>query len=139
MNSWFLSSFRPHPEFPALRSQLAQGPFDAILGAALQFERWADRMWTVLRALTDDRPGATIALVHSVGSLGGPTADFEEVARVNGMRYGMHTAWDDRESDFELQILTRRQAGPRMASAASTHSEATPPAASGGEEECATS
>ncbi|KAL1525265.1 hypothetical protein AB1Y20_020130 [Prymnesium parvum] len=82
-------------------------PFTAVLGAALMFEGWTQRMWTVLRRLTEASPGAVIVLAHSTGSLKAPPDDFVE-ERVSGIRYGMHTAWNDHESDFELQILRRR-------------------------------
>ena len=72
---------------------LADGPYVAVLGAALQFERWHDRMWHVLRALSEQNPAVTIALAHAVGGLRPPADGFEEVERVSGMAYGMHTAY----------------------------------------------
>lgn len=87
-------------------SQLQLSPFAVILGSALQFERWTQRLWTVLRLLTDSSPSTIIALAHSVNSLPSPPEDFHE-ERVSGIRYGMHTEWTMDESDFEVQVLSR--------------------------------
>jgi predicted RNA methylase len=107
-----------------LQAVLQAGPYVAVLGAALQFEKWADRMWQVLRALTDSSPGATIALVHTAGSLGKASDDFDE-ERVPGLHYGMHTAWRGDESDYEVVVLRRRSRAGKVGGA--------------GDEECATS
>eukprot|EP00962_Isochrysis_galbana_P001381 scaffold351_cov117-Isochrysis_galbana.AAC.4 len=48
-----------------------------------------------------------IALAHSVGSLPHPPAGgiVTERERVSGLAYGMHTAWSDAETDFELVLM----------------------------------
>ena len=115
----------------------AQGPFDLIMGAALLFEKWEARMWTVLERLTrppnsapgsapdsapDSAPAAScaegeegeagdgvlIALAHTTAGIGTPPATFAEVGRLPGApRYGMTTRWGA-ESDFEVVLLRRR-------------------------------
>jgi len=97
--------------------------------AALQFEKWERRLWSVLERLTvaaDERTqacdddaeeatnGSLVALVHTVGGIGSPPAwtPFIEIARLPGAaRYGMFTRWNEHESDFEVVLLRRRERG----------------------------
>ena len=105
------------------------GPFDMVLGAALQFERWQhSHLWRTLRLLTrrppfDSREGQTaneeltaalgpsiVALAHTAGALETPPLEsgFVEVERISGLRYGMRTRWREDMSDFEIVLLERR-------------------------------
>mmetsp|Transcript_11870 Transcript_11870/g.25686 ORF Transcript_11870/g.25686 Transcript_11870/m.25686 type:complete len:378 (-) Transcript_11870:379-1512(-) len=98
-----------------LKRVAAMGPFDLIIGAALQFEKWLPRMWYVLEVLTDKSDtctadtgtGALVALSHTTGSLPEPPAPFAITERVSGLDFGMHTAWSEVESDFEVLCLLR--------------------------------
>ena len=90
-------------------------PFDVVLGAALQFEKWESRLWHVLEKLTHggrraDGTRALVALAHTTGALPTPPAEahFEELERVSGVALGFPTRWRSDESDFEVVVLVRR-------------------------------
>lgn len=106
------------------------GPFDLVLGAALQFEQWQERLWSVLERLTiapstapdagdescaeggsrgGDHAGSLVALSHTIGAIQSPPVSvaFVEVERVPGApRYGMTSRWSG-ESEFEVVLLRR--------------------------------
>ena len=106
------------------------GPFDLVLGAALHFEKWQERLWTVLERLTiapstapdagdescaeggsrgGDHAGSLVALSHTIGAIQSPplSVAFVEVERVPGApRYGMTSRWNG-ESEFEVVLLRR--------------------------------
>ncbi|KOO26986.1 capsular polysaccharide synthesis, partial [Chrysochromulina tobinii] len=93
------------------------GPFDLVLGAALQFEQWQEHLWSVLERLTiapstapdagdescaeggsrgGDHAGSLVALSHTIGAIQSPplSVAFVEVERVPGApRYGMTSRW----------------------------------------------
>jgi hypothetical protein len=84
------------------------GPFDLVIGAALQFETWQEtRLWSVLEALTS--AGSAVALAHTLGVIDAPPtgSPFVEVTRISGLTYGLRTRWNRNESDFEIVLLRR--------------------------------
>ena len=94
------------------------GPFDVVLGSALQFERWESRLWPLLAALTHSGvhgQRSIIALAHTTGAIPAPSAAeltegggrFEEIERVSGLAFGLRTRWNESESDFEVVLLER--------------------------------
>jgi SAM-dependent methyltransferase len=99
----------------------ASGPFDLVLGGALQFEKWEARLWDVLARLTAPpaaaapdaasraagAAGSVVALAHTVGAIGRPPLAFVELGRLAGGAYGMHTTWSETDSDFEVVVLRR--------------------------------
>ena len=96
---------------------LAHGPFDLVLGAALQYEEWWERLWVVLaRTLQSGGGDGRAVLVHTVGTIQPPVA-FCVLERVGGESFGM-LARDGRDhgselgtfSDFELVRVGLRRA-----------------------------
>lgn len=89
------------------------GTFDLVLGAALQFETWEMRRWSVLRRLT--HPGSIVALAHTTGALRGPEdvdgSGFVELERISGLAFGLHTRWSQNDADFEIVLLRRDMQG----------------------------
>lgn len=94
------------------------GTFDLVLGAALQFETWEARLWSVLRAIT--HPGSIVALAHTTGVVFGAHAfssdeegavveesGFHELKRISGLSFGFHTRWAQDVSDFEIVLFRR--------------------------------
>jgi predicted nicotinamide N-methyase len=103
-------------------SRLAElGPYDLIMGAALQFERWEDRLWPVLERLsapassgahaqttsTCVTSGTIVALAHTLGAIAEPPPPFKLVDRVPGTAFGMRTKWSRHETDFEVVVVHR--------------------------------
>eukprot|EP00967_Tisochrysis_lutea_P142094 scaffold262053_cov32-Tisochrysis_lutea.AAC.1 len=159
-----------------LERVVAMGPFAAVIGAALQLEKWLDRLWYVLCRLTQAvgpgsrhqcrsgdmvacsaasdvqgltglstsiqvgsvhedyldgglnskkhemetedkgdgariyRPaqaGTLVVLVHNVAALPKPppVSMLVETQRRSGLDYGVHTSWNESESDFEVVLL----------------------------------
>lgn len=108
---------------------LSNGPFDLVMGAALMEFASTPRLWQVLRALTSKgsseaasslsehrQHGKTrrhrasiVALAHTVGGIDKPPpgCGFDEVKRISGLEYGLHTRWSREESDFEVVVLRR--------------------------------
>lgn len=101
-----------------------KGGFDVILGGALMAFAESPRLWSVLRSLTyvqeEASPsaassaaatsvGSTVALAHTVGAIKPPPhgSGFQEVERISGLEYGLHTRWAANESDFEVVVLRR--------------------------------
>ena len=90
------------------------GPFDLVLGAALQFEKWEKRLPAALAALTHaGRRGrrSIVAFAHTAGAsaatVEGSGARFEQLERSSGLAHGLHTRWSEAESDFEVVVLGR--------------------------------
>lgn len=90
------------------------GPFDLVLGASLQFERWGEggrRLWRVLDALTHAR--SVVALAHTAGALPQPPEDgtsrLVERRRYGGVEFGFGTRWSADVSDFEVVVLAGRE------------------------------
>ena len=101
----------------AARSFAAEyGPFDTILGAALQFETWEDQLWPVLTALADggrEHGGAgtvtTVALATTAGALSAPERAQHGWAleqRVSGDAFGMVDLRGG-QSEFEVMVADR--------------------------------
>eukprot|EP01046_Picozoa_sp_COSAG06_P040017 COSAG06_NODE_4798_length_3945_cov_19.107644_1_plen_425_part_00 len=104
------------------------GPFDAILGAALQFETWEERLWPTLTALAAGTAGTgtggeegsgggarevTVALATTAGALKAPQQQSvmgwsvtQEV--ISGDGFGMGDLRGG-PSEFEVMHLTLRQ------------------------------
>jgi hypothetical protein len=61
--------------------QAQYGPFDEIIGASLQFEKWKDRMWEVLARLAAPAggPSTRLALAASAGQLAQCDGDGDEL------------------------------------------------------------
>ena len=87
----------------------AHGPFDLVLGAALQFETWQGRLAGVLAALL--KPGGRAVLAHTIGGLASLPAGgvLWEEARTPALAFGMHTAHSREASDFEVVLLRRKR------------------------------
>ena len=90
----------------------SRGPFDLLLGAALQPERWEQRLWTVVGRLLGGGGGGAarrpaVVLAHSAGAIGSPphSSGLQLGARVPGVALGLHTRWKPAWSDFELVEL----------------------------------
>ena len=105
------------------------GPFDAIIGAALQFETWEDRLWPTLVALGSTKAGSageggseigrerqpsvvTVALATNAGVLSTPPSPppsasvrWKLVDRCSGDRFGMG---DLRGGPSEFEVLHMR-------------------------------
>jgi predicted nicotinamide N-methyase len=102
------------------------GPFDAILGAALQFETWEERLWPTLTALaaagtagTGGGEGSgggprevTVALATTAGALQAPQQQsgwsVTQEAIISGDGFGMGDLRGG-PSEFEVMHLTLRQ------------------------------
>ncbi len=104
----------------AARSLAAEhGPFDAILGAALQFETWEERLWPTLTALARGAGGGegsgwareiTVALATTAGALPAPPQQSGWSVRevISGDGFGMSDLRGG-PSEFEVMHLMLRQ------------------------------
>ena len=101
------------------------GPFDAIIGAALQFETWEDRLWPTIVALASatsesagdngrERRSVTVALATTTGALSippsppssaSPSVDWTLLERCSGDRFGMS---DLRGGPSEFEVVHMR-------------------------------
>jgi predicted nicotinamide N-methyase len=85
---------------------LDAGPFDLVLGAALQFESRWDELWPLLQRLSSSAQSPRIVLVHTTNSIEVPAAvQLCEVSRTSGKEFGMVTRQNDLMSDFEVVEL----------------------------------
>lgn len=89
-----------------------EGPFAAVIGASLEFERWPSRFWSVVERLAS--AGTQVVLAHTSGAFAPGTklalpagSALAQVETVSGLEYGMHTRWADDEADFEIVTLRR--------------------------------
>ena len=101
-----------------------KAPFAAVVGAALQFEKWPPgRLWGVLRRLVDasaaslassgptlQSPPPPVVLVHTAESTAldpPPGSGFAVNERISGAEYGMVRAGSASESEFVVVVLRR--------------------------------
>ena len=85
---------------------MKQGPFSMIFGAAIKPEEWHHRLWIVLGKLCSipSRVETKIVLTHSIGSSLKAPRTFVLQERISAREFGMHTMWDQQDSDFELDV-----------------------------------
>jgi hypothetical protein len=94
-----------------LQRVLEAGPFDMVLGAALQFESWWDKLWPLLEKLASSQ-STRLVLVHTTGNIVVPAAAaLCEVRRKSGKIFGMVTRQNEFMSDFEVVELVARAPG----------------------------